>query len=438
MFSWIIILPVAYLVIHIFYTINNVNSYLYKSFPSKLFGIAAFIKYFLLPILLWHDNNYYFEVLGPSPSNRSINLAIWITLYEMCLIYIGRYLYVVKSICRVKENGLIGSFPKQITKFYLLILIAGIIFTLIFPKLMFPDFYLFEDKNEIALKEKVPLFPIIIAIWKYLFFLASIAFIAKQFVKHNININAAILYSMFAFFICMMLTIGDSRWNVIFLTLSFFAILGSLYGKTAKKYMAMILPVFVILIFIITIYKFKDQIEILYEKNAIVAFTKLFANQLQSYFSGISLIAQSIDMSYDVAFNQDFNLQTLLNDFVGAIPIVSKFVDPSIRTNYIFNQYLLGGNTTWFTQIIPSSGIGYLYFGFWLSPIFTVTFNILGLHLEKLSYINNNIFIKYILIMSSFWFSLSLCFNTQIPFGNVVVYQLPIFIVYYFFKRFKF
>lgn len=432
----IFVLPITYIIFQVLFYILHINKYSYRTFPSLLFEVAAFIKYCLIPIILWSDNSYY-DVIGPDPSSNSIILAVRLTLYEMSLLYLLRYTYIIKS-KKQQINKRSGEIIiKNINKFLFLFIIVGAIFTILFPNLMFPDFYLFKDKNEVALEEKVPIFPILISIWKYIMFLLLISIIYKAYLKHKINVGTALMYTFISYLICLLLTLGDSRWNVIFFTFYFFIIINYLYPAASRKYIVFVSPIFVLLILFITIYKFRDDIELLSDGSVVATFAQLFSYQLQAYFSGISLVAQSVDMSNDVLFNPDFTIKTLLNDFIGTIPIVSKLVTQSMRTNFIFNQYVLGVNTIWFTQIIPSTAIGYIYFGFWLSPVFTILFNLLGLYFEKRAICTNSIFLKYIYIMASFWLSLSICFNTQIPFGNIVVYQLPIFIVYYIFSHIK-
>ena len=412
--------------------------FLYKSYPSILFEIAAFVKYCFLPLLLYSDSTYY-EVMGPSPSDYGIQMAIKITIYEMLLIYAFRYIYISKSI-NIYDRSIdywqekIFKHTKQIV---LVALSIGLIFLILFPNIVFPGLIFLEDKNDVASREKVPIFPILISIWKIFTFLLSLCVIYKSYLKRK-DSNKSLFLSVLAYIICLFLILGDSRWGVIFLTFSFLAIITKLYGKVARRYVYIISPIFLILLIFITIYKFNDQMELLYDGDIIKLFGQLFASQLQAYFSGISLVAQSVDMSIDIHYLSDFSIKTLWNDFVGSIPLVSKLSDQTMRTNYLFNQYVLGANTEWFTQIIPCSGIGYIYMGFWLSPFFTVIYNILGLHYERKMYFTSSIFLKYIYIMIAFWMSLSICFNTQIPFGNVMVFQMPLYIIYYVITHLKY
>ena len=127
----------------------------------------------------------------------------------------------------------------------------------------------------------------------------------------------------------------------------------------------------------------------------------------------------------------------------GIVQICAAKAGDKMEVTYSFGkEYKMGGlrlvispDTEWFTQIIPATGLGYIYFGSMFAPIFTVVFNILGLHFDYKLLNTSNLFVKYVLIYCSLWGGLSICFNTQIPFGNVVVYIFPLYLFYRLFSK---
>ena len=86
----LVVLPVTYLIVKFVFELFSRRGFV--SLSSRLFEIAAFIKYFIIPVLLLIDDNYRY-VTGPLPSEVSFNIAIKITIYEMLILYLFRYIY---------------------------------------------------------------------------------------------------------------------------------------------------------------------------------------------------------------------------------------------------------------------------------------------------------------------------------------------------------
>lgn len=427
----LIALPVTYIVIKLLYKFLSCRCFV--SFPSRLFEIAAFLKYFLIPVLLLIDENYRY-VTGPLPSDESFNIAIKISIYEMLIIYIFRYIYHKKNHVLLKQNTHPNLYEK-ISSLFIIMSLIGIIFLLLYPNLMFPKFYLFEEKDG-ENEQKVPLFSILILIWKKFYYIILLICINNKFKETKYSYKKSIVLSMLVFICFVYMTLGASRWGILFTTITTYFILSYFYGKVIKKIFVFVFPFLIAIMLLISYYKFSNDLNFI-DGNYFQSFVALFASQLQSYFSGVSLIAQAVDMSVDTIFENDFTFDVLCNDFLGSIPFVNSFVNPMERTNIIFNQYVLSVNTIWFTQIIPASGIGYIYMGFWLSPVFTLLFNIYGLYFEKRCLESNDVINKFLLLTASLWCSLSICFNTQIVFGNLIVSVLSIYIAYRFFVKFN-
>ena len=427
----LIYLPILYIAAQFLY--RRSVSPKTASVVTYVFEIAAFIKYFLIPLLILLDEEYIF-VRGPVPSDKSLELAVKITIYEMMLIYFLRYIYIKKKLKNIRLTCSSG-FRYEIASLLPVITIIGFVLLLLFPDLMLPKLYIFGEKDA-ENEQMVATFSILVSLWKKLFYILSIIYVYKKFQCSIYSKRKSVLYSFFLFFLIILFTLSSSRWSVLFMSISTFMVLASLYGKIIKRIAFTVFPLLISVLVLITLYKFQDKFDALGEVS-IQSFAIILASQLQAYFSGVSLIAQSIDMSTNAIFANGFTYNVLLNDFAGSVPILNKFINPMERTNIYFNQYVIALHTEWFTQIIPSSGIGYIYFGFWLSPLFTVLFNITGLHFERKCFETNDIFDKFIFIFISLWCSLSICFNTQIPFGNIITGILPLYIINILYKKYK-
>lgn len=426
-------LPYIYILVIGCYTLLVKKCNYKYSVPSIFFEIASFVKYFLIPVSICTDIKYV-DVIGPPVSLQSFNIAISITVYEMICLYFFRYLYIVR-IKRRQEKVEVMEFSNHTNLLMRLTFLSGLFFVLFFSDIFFPDFYLLSEKDADNNK-MIPTFSILISIWKYFSYVVFLSVVYLYYRNGRWSKEKAICISSFLYLIYMYLLLGTSRWTLIFFSSVTFLLWIKMYGRSIRKIFYLFLPIIFVLFFLISFYKFQNELS--FSNGFISTFISLFAMQLQSYFSGITVLAQAIDMSNDEIFSSFLRTRTLLNDLLG-VPILSNFIsDPLDRPNILFNQYVLSVDTLFFTQIMPSSGIGYIYFGFLFSPIFVVLFNICGLYFENKQRKEVDIYMKYVYLYISLWTSLSLCFNIQIVLGNVGFRILPLWFFYWVINRFSF
>lgn len=424
-------LPYLYILVFVFYWMQ-IKKIGYKySAPSIFFEVASFVKYFLIPVLICVDVKYK-NVIGPPVSSTAFDIAISITAYEMLCVYFFRYLYIARRSVRLNNNSYTLTLPANIDLFGKFALFSGLFFAVFVRDIFFPKFYLLSEKDADN-HEMVPTFSILISIWRYFSYIVFISMIYLKYKESKWSKTKCVFVSFLLYVIYLYLILGASRWGLIFFSSVTFLLLIKMYGKSVKRIFSLFLPIIVILFFLISFYKFQNEISL--SEDFFDTFLFLFARQLQGYFSGITLIAQCIDMSNDVLFSSYLKLSTLLNDLLG-FPPLSYFISDSMnRTNIVFNQYVLSVDTVFFTQIMPSSGIGYIYFGFLLSPIFVVLFNIAGLYFENKQKCTSNVYMKFVYLYISLWASLSLCFNIQIVLGNIGFRIFPLWLLYMFFSH---
>ena len=426
-------LPLIYILVIGCYTLLRKKCSYKYSVPSVFFEIASFVKYFLIPVLICTDVKYK-DVIGPPVSSASFSIAISVTIYEMICLYFFRYLYIAR-VKKESNNAEVMMLSNHINLLARLALLSGLFFVLFFGDIFFPDFYLLSEKDADNNK-MIPTFSILISIWKYFSYVIFMCVVYLNYRKSRWSKKKSICVASCMHLVYIYLLLGTSRWTLIFFSSVTFVLLMKLYGKSIRRIFYLFLPVILVLFFLISFYKFQNELS--FSNGFINTFASLFAMQLQSYFSGITVLAQAIDMSNDEIFSSFLRTRTLLNDLLG-VPILSNFIsDPLDRPNILFNQYVLSVDTLFFTQIMPSSGIGYIYFGFLFSPIFVVLFNICGLYFENKQRKEVDIYMKYVYLYISLWASLSLCFNIQIVLGNIGFRMLPLWVLYWVINRFSF
>lgn len=419
-------LPYLYILAFVFYW-AQIKKIGYKySAPSIFFEVASCVKYFLIPVLICVDVKYK-NVIGPPVSSTAFDIAISITVYEMLCVYFFRYLYIARRSVRFNNNNYTLALPVNIDSLGKIALFSGLFFAVFVSDVFFPKFYLLSEKDADNYK-MVPTFSILISIWRYFSYVVFISMIYLKYKERRWSKAKSIFVSFSLYAIYLYLILGASRWGLIFFSSVTFLLLIKMYGKSVKRIFSLFLPIIVVLFFLISFYKFQNEISL--SEDFFDVFLFLFARQLQEYFSGITLIAQCVDMSNDVLFSSYLKLSTLLNDLLGFPPLSYLISDPMNKTNIVFNQYVLSVDTIFFTQIMPASGIGYIYFGFLFSPIFVVLFNVVGLYFENKQKYTSDIYMKFIYLYISLWASLSLCFNIQIVLGNIGFRIFPLWLLY--------
>ena len=233
------------------------------------------------------------------------------------------------------------------------------------------------------------------------------------------------LLSCMVFVLYMALLTGTARWVILISAISGVYVLVWYYPKYRKFIKGSILITLVLSIISITIYKFfrittqnEWQLSLLIEE---------LLKQFGVYFSGARNVGQAIEMK--ASFGNSISANTLINDFVGSIPGVSSYINQADRINGYFNFYVYGV-TRFTSQIIPMIGVGYSYFGFIGSPLFTTLSIYLAIRFGYFAFIEERGEFKYLYSYAAIWLALCMGFNTQIIFGWFINVYLPMYLLF--------
>lgn len=393
------LLPLSYLIIFLALPNMIIKIIKCKSIVLKIIFVVIWIRYLLMPYFMVKFNNY--SGYGLDPNKLSLDKAIFFMIYEliasMILIYI---LSKKKDTFKFGNDNQKVEFLKNKS-----IVILGIFLCFILRRIVF------SDGARVIMNNLIDT----------LIFLLIMSIIRGKYLESKAKFYKAV--ALIVIFLNIIFSMTTSRWNIIIIIIASLILYKDIFGDLSKYLIIAGLLIFMIFF-----------IKISYEKFSWISVTSdgqlsdlinAMISQIQDYFSGPRTIAQSIEMKE--LYSNEISFTTMINDYLGSVPIVSNFINQHDRINYYFNWYIFSvENKT--TLIIPMISIGYIYFGTILSPILSLFCIWFAIKVENYVMKKNILEFKYIFMKILFMLSLYGGFNTQIIFGNFVSGVLPVYI----------
>ena len=415
----LLFVPIFYLLCNFAMNLKGKGAF---GIAMNFWQVVLFIKYYLMPLYLVCTGHR--TTIGTLTSPESFFYGCLMLLYEMFWIYaLYYYVYTKATICTVVESKGF-TIPFHCRRLFYFTLVTGM-----FLFVLFRDYFIstnaFEILNvgETDTKEReASIGSVFVQFWKEWSFGVFIVILAKKYLQRKQKFYMALAFALLLFY--MFLNLSSSRWTLLFLVINASYLFYLVFGNQVKKYICVLAGLSLFLLISISVFKFSWYFE-----STDGSVVDLLLGQLQSYFSGPNLLAQTIDMNDQKWFSDNLSLSTFMNDVTGSIPIVAKFVDQTDRINVFFNRYVLGWNGN-LSQIMPMTGIGYSYFGMFFAPLLTILFTRIGMYFDSKSLKMSNLFYKYVYIYISLWFLLAIAMNTQVIIGNVIVHSVPLLLLY--------
>lgn len=194
---------------------------------------------------------------------------------------------------------------------------------------------------------------------KYIYVLGIIMFLKKS------KLKGKILYSILIVGISLIIntsTLSDS----LYFAIIYFLLLMELYKEKYKTFIKMLA---ISLIFFVGFGLF--YMSVMRHNNEDIYFT--LSKTSMAYFSGINNVARALEIeNYDT-------FEIMKGDFLRSIPLLKGFFVDLTRTDTVFNQYI---GDKYESQITPTLGQSYLYFGTILSPLLSCIFTMSTVILE--------------------------------------------------------
>lgn len=410
-------IPLTYIIVVLIFKSRRLMEF--KNFAIAIVDVITAIKYCIMPFFIVINKDFYNGILTAQiPSKYYIDQAIVLTIIEMLAVYLFLFLYACLKKKNIKENEINTNYKISIP--IVGFCIIGCLVAIKYNKNFLPNQIFFVDssyeKNTIE-SNLDGLITIILNCFKIFIFLISLQYCINRYKEKKSN--KYIFYSVIVLLIYIALNSGLSRWSIIIPTIVSSNLFIKLFGKKAKKYIGFIIAFISVCIISMTIVKFNWVLD---EDSSTIQVFKIYTQQLQEYFSGVRAVAQGVE-TVDI-YRKQIDFQTFFNDFTGSIPFISHWINQDNRINIYYN-YLLKGTKKTATQIMPMMSIGYAYFGTILSWILIVLHIWFAIKLAETSKKATNIYEKYIFLIISFWYSMSLGFNTQIIFAMFISLFVP-------------
>jgi hypothetical protein len=434
-YSNIFLLPLGYFIINGFGKILQDNNLRRKGtrYQGGIAYVAAlsviFIRYVIAPISIVATGNY--SGIGVDPTKSNLDFAIFLMLMEMLAVTITMQLaihyYAGKGLKNPKTAPASSisrwqRMPLRITVIafavlaLLLILVCD--YRLIIPRNMFVvDINSDSIANEVELSGGIPALACILK--------TVLLFIGLSWLKlKHINTGKSryIILSFGVALIYMGMMTSTKRWEMLFAGILCLFMLQQLYKKIPKFVFIAIITLMALSIISISTYKFAW-----YLKDSLNPFHDILvylSGSFQAYFSGARNVAQAIDMK--TLWGPQITVLTLMNDFLGSVPLLCDWINQANRINVYFNLYNNLDNTS---QIIPMVGIGYCYFPF-LAPLFSMICEWFVIKTDYCIQKTNRIEFKTIFCHLGFYLALCMAFNTQIIFSFVITRFFPLYLLF--------
>ncbi|MBR2290665.1 MAG: hypothetical protein IJ867_08915 [Clostridia bacterium] len=416
------LVPLSYLILCLCFR----KVYSNKSFAVISLHIMAFIKYVLTPLIIVLNKDYYSGVLtGGQPTAESLEKSIYFMIYEMVIVFLFMEFYDLFG-----KKLKISKYRNEATRFnvaYTILFTIGLVLLIVFKDYLLPKALTKKSvqNTQFAFSGAVN---ILYTNFKILLFLLDLQHCFNKY-KHT-NKFKYIILSGLVMLIYLILQFSTSRWEmllpaIIYMYLCFFH-----FRKRFKIVAVGISIVLVVALIYITLFKFSWIFQ--KEGSGLNTVFSVLTQQFQEYFSGPRPVAQGFE-TID-KYDDNIDIETLFNDYVGTIPFVSHYINQQDRINIYYNWHLKGvGQTA--TQIMPIISIGYAYFTEFGAGILLCIYLAISMRIGQKESQTTNTFYKYIDCFTILVLNMSIYFNTQIVFGFLVNISIPAIVFLYFNNR---
>lgn len=371
-----------------------------------VFNIVLMIRYVIYPFAKASTLSDPFPNYKPTPTG--IETGIWIMVFELLFSFIivhifAKRFYKKKSI-QNNHNHLNANFV------LVLFLIVGIGIIVRFPSIINRyNFFIVSEGIERADLSVNFLFLLIVDL-TLIIIPVLILYRFKYKYDHHPSVKYVILSLMFVLPLMTIIT-GRSRLSVVVPTIAWLVILIKLYPRYKKLIGTVTLTMLIIVFTSLTLYmQFGITTSNTETTNSFSLTTA--SNLINAYFSGVDNMGMAVDMNN--VFENDIGLDTLKNDLIYNIPVLSNFADSGNTSTIWFNRLIYGPWSS-VDHIIPLSGQGYTYFGFLGAPLFLIITLILMMFFDNKIASENRIEYTYIYV----YLTVRLAMAMMLSFGSI-------------------
>lgn len=437
---WVI--PFIYgFVYFIFANTRTVSAYNW-GIVFRLANIACLLKYAVTPIAMIYQE-YYSSwgraegMWGPTPSASVMAQAIIIQAIEVIAVHITFFLAIAyklnkKELTPANKNSQITDNTvlfKNRAIIYAFCAVALLYILAVSPSSLTLNSLVSVDETEATIVDPVNHAGIIVVFKQIL--LISVSLLLWDIVYKKLkNRSLQITLSLTVLLVYLSLIRSYSRWDLLFVIITGFFVLNFYYGNRIKIFLIPFIILFFVTFIAISYEKFSYSIS---STSGIQNMLSMLFGQMQDYFSGPRLVAQSIEVRK--MFSHEIGLGTIFNDLLGNVPLLSILCNQQNRMSSYFNFYNFG-NWTNRSLLMPMVGEGYCYlpfFPWYLSMLFSV----LVIHFDTQIQIQKDLEFKVLYLLEGCWLAFALCLNFQTNWGHFVQVFIMTWIVFKINRKFS-
>lgn len=420
-YNWLWCLPVTFFFAFTYFGYKFwLKNRFFNNLILYLINIVCFLKYVITPLSMIFQEYFgtwggEYGMWGPTPTTDVLTKAIFLECGEVIFVYLTyivcmrRHGNKIIQSDYVKDNNVILFKNRFII--YLFCAVSFIYIILVSPGSL-------SLKSLISVTETSPQIvdinhPGIVIVFKQIFLISLMLILLDCIYKKIKNDVIKIMLSYLVLAIYMSLNMSYSRWDLLFALIAGSYIIYLYYGKKVLKYSVLLACIAIIGMLAISRIKFMYALEDTASTQSLIS---MLFGQMQDYFSGPRLVAQSIEVSDK--FQAEIGFSTIINDLFGNVPIISDFFDQENRINRYFCYYNFNtwGNTS---LLMPMLGETYCYVPFfpWLLSVF---YSALIFKLDILSRKTQYLEFRYLYVLEECWLAFALCLNSQTNWGHII------------------
>jgi hypothetical protein len=430
-YKYLFVIPILF---GLYYSFSQLANTFLKNLPLSVFSMILMIRYLITPLIMNISNEYSATFNGANTYYSQQIIGIELTIYEMVFMFVTielcmHFIYTKtnKIISKENINKRAFNYPNII---YIISMGIGLLGLLLYPNLLEGFNILFVKTNLNISNEKT-----IAMIFSYFleFIQVFIFIIVVKYSLYRKTINRR--YSLILLLIVSIINItfmwSSNRMSIFIVAGTTLVILLYAFPERKKFFYLMILSISIIMVVLLSNYRLFGIVGSQINTEAFGGYFNLknFSTQLQIYFAGPDSVAAAV--ATKEFYSSAITVKTFLNDtfigvrFIQSLPIF-KYDSTNSTVNY-FN--LISCNGYNMGLIIPMIGQGYAYFGFLLSPVFTVFSTILLFLSERKAKSVKDIGLKYVFAFLTFNFVIFPMYNYTLMMQNVFGRIIPLFLI---------
>lgn len=419
-------LPNSYYLVPLIYSVliiifPSITRYMFKNIGLLALNISMIIRYLLSPLLI--SFNGIEMIRGIYPIESSYNIGVNLILYELILVFIIFQLFYKKFYVTNNVRQANIYWRKNILGWVFILICLGII--MIYPELLGRYSFILttsELKSKSLEIDIISFLPLLVQLGTLILTLTIINIIYKYYSSSERFIF--VLLSILTVFIISSFIIGTSRFSVVLPLVTSLYVIYIVFSKYKKQ--IAIISICIVLFTVLSTSILKAS-TISSEEATITDFLVELNSNLQLYFSGVSNVAIAVQTSN---IYTSYNYESIISDTLRSVVLVNSFFKSSSSALVDFNVVFYNGGLAR-DQILPMIGQGYLYFGFFLSPLFSIMTLILLMYFDSKTIKTSSIMYKYIYAYISLKFGLFMMTNITNLLSFLTNYFLILFIIFY-------